>query len=285
MTISAVPDYVIVGHIIKDKVADGYLLGGTVSFAGAVVQALGASLGIVSAADADGRALALQQFPGAEFSWVKSEETTVYENIYGPSGRVQYCLALADKLTTADFPEEWRSASIVHLGPLTSEVSPDIVACLSNDSLVGVTPQGWLRRRLDNGLIEPREWDSYQTVLERSDVLIFSENDPGSAEECRRYLGAAKLAVVTRGAQGADVHTAGSVTHIPPYPAREVDPTGAGDGFCGAFLIEYHRTGSAIDACRFASAAASFLIEDIGVNGAVRECQIRERMAGPTLDH
>ena len=105
MTISAVPDYVIVGHVIKDKVADGYRLGGTVSFAGAVVQALGGSLGIVSAAAADGRALALQQFPGAEFSWVKSEETTVYENIYSASGRVQYCLSLADKLSVADFPE------------------------------------------------------------------------------------------------------------------------------------------------------------------------------------
>jgi sugar/nucleoside kinase (ribokinase family) len=285
MTISAAPDYVIVGHVIKDKVADGYRLGGTVSFAGAVVQALGGSLGIVSAADADGRALAVQQFPGAEFSWVKSEETTVYENIYSASGRVQYCLALADKVSVADFPEEWRSASIVHLGPLTSEVPPNIVDCLSNDSLVGVTPQGWLRRRRDDGLIEPTEWDSYQTVLERCDVLIFSEHDPRSAEECRRYLGAAKLAVVTRGEQGADVHTAGSVTHIPTYPACEIDPTGAGDGFCGAFLMEYHRTGSAIDACRFASAAAAFLVEDTGVNGAARECQIRERMEGPTQEH
>ena len=284
MTRSTVPDYVIVGHIIKDKVPGGYLLGGTVSFAGAVVQALGGSLGIVSAADADGRALTLQQFPDAEFSWVRANETTVYENIYGASGRVQYCLALADKLSVADFPEEWRSASMVHLGPLTSEVPPGIVDCLSNDSLVGVTPQGWLRRRLDDGLIEPTEWDSYQTVLQRADVLIFSEHAPRSAEECRRYLGAAKLAVVTRGAQGSDVHTAGSVTHIPTYPACEIDPTGAGDGFCGAFLMEYHRTGSAIAACRFASAAASFLVEDIGVNGVAGECQIRERMAGPTLE-
>ena len=67
-------------------------------------------------------------------------------------------------------------------------------------------------------------------------------------------------------------------------PANEVDPTGAGDGFCGAFLVEYHRTGSAVDACRFASAAASLLVEGPGVEGAVGEDRIRARMAGPTRE-
>lgn len=282
MTTPAVPDYVIVGHIIKDKVDDGYLLGGTVSFAGAVVRALGVSLGVVSAADAEGRALATRQLPDADFRWVESAESTIYHNIYNPDGRVQYCLALADPLTIGDFPDAWRAAPIVHLGPLTGEVPPDIVDHLADDTLVGVTPQGWLRRRLADGLIEPREWESYETVLRRADVLIFSEHDPNSDEECRRYLDAAKIAVVTRGDRGAEVHTAGSLTHVPTYPAREVDPTGAGDGFCGAFLVEYRRTGSPVEACRFASAAASLLVEGAGVEGAAGEDRIRARMAGPT---
>ncbi len=284
MTHSPAPDYVIVGHIIRDKVPDGYLLGGTVSFAGAVVQALGVSLGVVSAADAHGRALASRLLRAAEFRWVESAESTIYHNIYKPEGRVQYCLALADLLTADDFPEPWLAAPIIHLGPLTGEVPPDLVDHLGDDSLVGVTPQGWLRRRLADGLIQAKEWDSYETVLRRADVLIFSEHDPNSDDECRRYLHAAKLAIVTRGDQGAEVHTAGSVTHVPTYPACEVDPTGAGDGFCGAFLVEYRRTGSPIDACRFASAAASLLVEGPGVEGAATEDRIRERMAGPTRE-
>ena len=71
----------------------------------------------------------------------------------------------------------------------------------------------------------------------------------------------------------------------PAFPlAKVVDPTGAGDGFCGAFLVEYRRTGSAVDACRFASAAASLLVEGLGVEGAASEDRIRARMAGPTRE-
>ncbi len=280
----ATPDYVIVGHIIRDKVDDGYLLGGTVSFAGAVVRALDVSLGVVSSADADGRTLATRQLPGTDFRWVESAESTIYHNIYKPEGRIQYCLALADPLTVHDIPPPWLAAPIVHLGPLTGEISPDIVHHLGSDSLVGVTPQGWLRRRLADGLIQPKEWDDYQTVLDRADVLIFSEHDPGSDEECQRYLDAAKLAIVTRGDQGAEIHAAGSVTHVPTYPASEIDPTGAGDGFCGAFLVEYRRTGSAVDACRFANAAGSLIVEGPGVQGAAGEDRIRARMAGPTRE-
>ena len=78
---SPTPDYVIVGHIIRDKVDDGYLLGGTVSFAGAVVRALDLSLGVVSSADAEGRALATRQLPDTDFRWVESPESTIYQNI------------------------------------------------------------------------------------------------------------------------------------------------------------------------------------------------------------
>jgi len=281
---SPVPDYVIVGHIIKDKVDDGYLLGGTVSFAGGVVHALGVPLGVVSAADADGRDLAARMLPNAEFRWVESAETTIYHNIYKPDGRVQYCLALADMLSPEDIPDDWCAAPIVHLGPLTGEVPPEMVDRLSDDTLVGVTPQGWLRRRLADGRIEAKEWDSYQAVLRRADVLVFSEHDPTTEAECQRYLDASKVSVVTRAKYGAEVHAGGTITHIPTYPANEVDPTGAGDGFCGAFLVEYRRTGSAIEACRFASAAASLLVEGPGIEGAAGEDRIRERMAGPTRE-
>ena len=284
MTAHAVPDYVIVGHVLKDKVDDGYLLGGTVSFAGGVVHALGVPLGVVSAADRDGRELATRMLPDAEFRWADSAETTIYHNIYNPDGRVQYCLALADLLTVDDFPEDWASAPIVHLGPLTGEVPPEMVDRLGSDTLLGVTPQGWLRRRLADGRIERKEWDSYQTVLRRADVLIFSEQDPATEEECQRYLNAAKVAVVTRAEHGAEVHAAGTVTHVPTYPASEVDPTGAGDGFCGAFLVEYLRTGSPVEAGRFASAAASLLVEGPGIEGVGDEERIRERMAGPTRE-
>jgi ribokinase len=42
-----------------------------------------------------------------------------------------------------------------------------------------------------------------------------------------------KAVVVTRGSQGADLHTAAGVAHSPAFAVSPVDTTGAGDAFCG----------------------------------------------------
>ncbi len=52
---------------------------------------------------------------------------------------------------------------------------------------------------------------------------------------------------------------------IPTYPARVVDPTGAGDAFCGGFLVGLARTGDAVRACLHGAVSASFIIEEFGV--------------------
>ncbi len=52
---------------------------------------------------------------------------------------------------------------------------------------------------------------------------------------------------------------------IPTYPTRAVDPTGAGDAFCGGFLVGMAQTGDAVQAALYGSVSASFIIEDFGV--------------------
>ena len=52
---------------------------------------------------------------------------------------------------------------------------------------------------------------------------------------------------------------------IPPYPAQVVDPTGAGDAFCGGFLVGLARTGDPLQACLYGAVSASFIIEEFGV--------------------
>ncbi len=53
--------------------------------------------------------------------------------------------------------------------------------------------------------------------------------------------------------------------HIPTYPAKVVDPTGAGDAFCGGFLVGMARTGDPVRACLHGAVSASFIIEEFGV--------------------
>ena len=57
---------------------------------------------------------------------------------------------------------------------------------------------------------------------------------------------------------------------IPTYPTEAVDPTGAGDAFCGGFLVGMAKTGSPVQAALYGAVSASFIIEDFGVLHALR---------------
>ena len=57
---------------------------------------------------------------------------------------------------------------------------------------------------------------------------------------------------------------------IPTCPAQVVDPTGAGDAFCGGFLVGLARTGDPLEACLYGAVSASFIIEEFGVLHALQ---------------
>lgn len=87
--------------------------------------------------------------------------------------------------------------------------------------------------------------------------------DPDLIEKWARMV---PTLVVTMGREGAKVHGEGTWHHIAAYPAQEIDPTGAGDVFAAAFLVEYGETGDVIASARFANCAASFVIEGQGTS-------------------
>ncbi len=83
-----------------------------------------------------------------------------------------------------------------------------------------------------------------------------------------RALGGRVLAL-RRGADGADVWdlAAGEGVHVPAVPATTVDVVGAGNAFCGALLARLD--GGLAEAACHASAAASYLIEQVGLPAAL----------------
>lgn len=72
----------------------------------------------------------------------------------------------------------------------------------------------------------------------------------------------ARHVVVKLGAAGCHILTADDgAWQVPAYPAEVVDPTGAGDAFCGGFLVGLHETGDPVRAAIFGTVSASFVIE------------------------
>ena len=77
-----------------------------------------------------------------------------------------------------------------------------------------------------------------------------------------------RIVVAKRGGDGCTVYEAasGRMTHVAALPATVVDTTGAGDSFCGAFIAELLESGDAVAAAHAGVAAASFTVEDYGLD-------------------
>jgi sugar/nucleoside kinase (ribokinase family) len=257
-----------VGHITQDLQPNGKLdLGGTVSYAATTAHRLGYRVGVVTST---GPELEVAQvLPFAEIACHPSSATTVFENIYLDGQRKQILHQRAGNLTCENIPHAWRRASIVHLGPLDQEIDEGIFRCFDDQVLIGVTPQGFLRSWDKDGRVSFTEWNPPRAVLQRINVLVLSELDvpdpDGLVREWRQHIG---TIVVTRAERGATVyHGSDEPCDYYARPARQVDPTGAGDVFCAAFLIRLFETGDPCQATQFANATASFSIERPGVTG------------------
>ena len=168
---------------------------------------------------------------------------------------------MAPLLTVADVPAAWRTIPIVLLGPIAQEVDPALASAFPG-SLLGVVPQGWMRRWDAQGHVSRQDWHSAAIVLAGAQALILSDEDLGhSTATLAYYRRLCPLVVLTLGARGCQVWQGDRMTAMPPRPAHEVDPTGAGDVFAAAFLIRLAATGDPLQAARFANVAASFSVE------------------------
>jgi sugar/nucleoside kinase (ribokinase family) len=76
-----------------------------------------------------------------------------------------------------------------------------------------------------------------------------------------------EIVVVKRGELGQYLFDRATKTkwEIPAYPARVIDPTGAGDSFCGGFLAGYRKTYEPLQAAMYGSISSSLTIEGSGV--------------------
>lgn len=259
----------------RDLVPGGWQPGGAATYAALTAAALGWRVGVLTSA-ADAPLLATR--PKLAVHCRPAAATTTFENVYLSGRRVQRCYAVAAALGTADVPASWRlAARAVLLAPVMNEVSAALVGCFPQ-ARIAVAAQGFLRRRLRDGTIVGRRWRPARRWLAGLAAVVLSAEDMAHQPELLDALAAAPLLVVTQGAAGAQVVCGGVVTHIPAYPAREVDPTGAGDVFAAALLVALCEGRAPLDAARFAASAASWAVEAPGVAGIPTREQIEERL-------
>ena len=114
----------------------------------------------------------------------------------------------------------------------------------------------------------------------RDSWLTGETGSPEKMAQALHKMGAANC-VIKLGAQGCYVSADGIEAHIPSFPCRCVDTTGAGDTFVGSFLYAKPQGWDTLASARFACAAGSVAVEHVGANTAIRsKDQVLARMNG-----
>jgi ribokinase len=123
------------------------------------------------------------------------------------------------------------------LGKSTESVVGLIERAHGHGALVAVDPGS-------TGYIEDYGVERYRELLKHVDVCF-----PNLEEaELLRLEGQVQLLVITDGERGASAQLGeASEFNVSGLPVTSVDPTGAGDAFCGAFLAKFAELGAGLN--------------------------------------
>jgi hypothetical protein len=252
-------DFLVIGHVCQDVTPEGHVLGGTAAYAAITARNLGAHAGLLTRVSAG--IGGWDPLDGITVLALPSETTTTFVNTYRGGRRTQYLRSVADPICVHDIPAEWRDPKIVLLGPLAQELDMGLTRAFP-DSLLGVTPQGWMRRWDADGQVhnDPGLW-RFDEVEDVQAVILSEEDILGERAFLERLIARFPIVALTEGRRGSTVYHRGRAFHIEPRPAHQVDPTGAGDVFAAAFLIRLRETRDPLESAYFANIVASFSVE------------------------
>jgi sugar/nucleoside kinase (ribokinase family) len=247
-------DFLSIGHICHDRVPGGKVAGGAAAYGASVAATLGCRAAVVTSAAAEDDWQ--KSFPDLVIHQHISAATTIFENVYTSMGRVQTIHGVAGRLSTGDVPPEWTRVPVVHIGPIANEVDPAVVNLFTN-SVIGIGPQGWMRRWDDQGHVYQVPWAEATEIIPLATVTFLSMEDMASPKELFAYQQLASVLVVTDSHRGCTIYTHGEERQFPAPVVEAVDTTGAGDIFAAAYLIRFHQTrGDVWEAARFANQIA-----------------------------
>lgn len=167
-------------------------------------------------------------------------------------------------------PPAYRLARGFHLGVHPEEPDLDFIKALRKQgAIVSVEPFRASNRRLTE--IELQLLLSAGQIFSPNEQEAQSLVGPGAPLDLiwRLTKAGAEIVALRQGESGAIVHRVdtGEMWSIPAVETSVIDPTGAGNAFCGGFLAGWVKTGDLRLAGLYGTVAASFLVEQVGLPG------------------
>lgn len=186
--------------------------------------------------------------------------------------------------TADDIPETYLTARAFHVAPMPLLCQVEIVRHLRNRSmLITLDPGPHFMSNVSTAELASLLADV--DVFMPSEGEVYSHFGAGTnlADCAARVAGLGpKFVVVKMGTQGSLVYERATerLHRVPIFPARTGDATGAGDSYCGGFMVGYMETGDVIQAALYGTVSASFAVESLGALNllAIERSAAKERL-------
>ncbi|MCW3995306.1 MAG: PfkB family carbohydrate kinase [Candidatus Bathyarchaeota archaeon] len=278
-------DLAVVGHfaidtlLLPNRTKPFVVLGGAATYTSFSAKHLDATASVISRVGGN--------FPDAYLWWVEqegisitnvkkieSEPSTCFELTYSPDF-AQRTLKLKSKgapINPADLPKNLH-AKAIHVAPIANEVNYETVEQLKKQAdILSLDPQGLLRsfdeagNVTENASVDNRIL-SLINIYKASQNEILAQTGQNELKQAIKTIHdyGVGTVIVTQGSKGSVLSIEGAQYNIGSCPSQVlVDPTGAGDVFIGAYLVEYLRQKEMLWCAAVGSAAASCVLEGIG---------------------
>lgn len=271
-------DVCIIGHITKDilriKNEEKEMLGGVAYYFSIALKNLGSKVSLITKiAEKDKGLLNNLIKNNISIFYLRSKETTVFENIYAEhmDFRTQNVKCIAQPFSIEDIPDI--STQIFHFGPLTKNDIPiEILKHLSKKAKISLDVQGFLRK-IERGQAKIVDWEEKEEALAYVNILKTDETEAkilsgeDNIRKAAEMLSAYDIdeIIITLGSKGSLIYSKGNFYSIPSFPPKKiVDATGCGDTYMAAYIYQRLKSSNIDKAGMFAAATASLKLEILG---------------------
>jgi pfkB family carbohydrate kinase len=172
--------------------------------------------------------------------------------------------------SAADIPSAWLPVNTVHLCPQIGERHRETLAALRGQARwIGVDPSPHYSRHCTVTELVRQLEGATAFMPSLNEVQPWLATDSPETLVLKLHRAGFREVALKRGGQSLLLASADQATQVPSVATRVIDPTGAGDAFCGAYAACRLRGDPPIEAARRAMATAALIVGCSGVQQAL----------------
>ncbi|MFW9832152.1 MAG: carbohydrate kinase family protein [Candidatus Thorarchaeota archaeon] len=246
------------------------VLGGSAAHVALAASTVGRTVAVISSIGSDfpSHFLHALEVKGVNLSGVVQREglsSHFWANfaVNGTMDRYRMYFGVGNQLSMRHFTRLANDAKAIHLGILPPHLQRKFIKKIhSRGKILSMTTIFHQAKKIREKILPQLQFlDILFLNVKEAKFLSNQENHHTAIEQLGKLV---PLVIVTEGSGGCLVNHFGAIRHIESYRVKEIDATGAGDSFAGAFLARYLTDENVEEAAKWGNAAGALNVQQIG---------------------